>query len=303
MKIRIAVAGTVLTLAAFASEASAQCVTVDPIIVPDVRIDPLDAAGAAQVLQPLTLTFRRAEMGSEPIHVVYQILDEDTEGQRVGVSAGPQVEWRSGQNNKEIGASRNEGPAMVRTDSLNIAPGSSSEQVGVRLFVQNLREDLPAGVYREQFTVRYWCQNMQQSLPVELPGVIAVTVQVPNVLSASIAGASNHGQIDFLDFAALKRSLTVSVRSTGPYSVSARSLNGSVLLRDAATGAAASDRIPYIVAFGGRPIALDANSSFRNPRAGLGGLQIPLDVEVQDVSSKRAGEYSDTLVLTLSPVA
>ena len=45
---KIAGVGVALALATFGSEASAQCVTVDPIIVPDVRIDPLDAAGAAK---------------------------------------------------------------------------------------------------------------------------------------------------------------------------------------------------------------------------------------------------------------
>lgn len=295
-------AGAVVGLALFSTGAAAQCVSVDPVMVPDIRIDPLDATGAAQILQPLTLTFRRTQMGDEPIHVVYQILDEDTDGQRVGVSAGPLVEWRSGRSGRDIGASRNQGPAMLHADELNIGPHDSTEQAEVRLFVKNLREDLPAGVYREQFTIRYWCGNMERGLPVELPGVIAVTVQVPNVLSANIAGVSNQGQIDFLDFAALRRSLSVSVRSTGPYSVSAHSLNGSVMLRDGAPGDAAADRIPYTVAFGGQPVTLDS-SPFKRARAGLDGQQIPLEVEVEDVSSKRAGEYSDTLVLTLTPVA
>ena len=82
---------------AFAAPVAAQCVTVDPVIVPAVRVDPLDATGAAQVMQPVTITFRRAGMANGPVRVIYQIVDEDSTGaQRVGITSGPQLEWRSG---------------------------------------------------------------------------------------------------------------------------------------------------------------------------------------------------------------
>lgn len=73
-------------------------------------------------------------------------------------------------------------------------------------------------------------------------------MQVPNVLSANVAGTSTRGEIDFLDFCDPSRSLPVSVRSTGPYVVTlAESLNGSVMLREGARGNEAADRIPYVV--------------------------------------------------------
>jgi len=294
-------AGLAMGLALMGTDAAAQCVSVDPVIVPDVRIDPLDTAGAAQIVQPVSLIFRRSGVGNGSIHVTYQILDEDTNGQRIGVTAGPEVEWRSGTSARNIGASRNESFTLLRSDELDIRPNKASEQVPVRLFVKNLREDLPAGVYREQFTLRFWCGESERALPVELPGILAVTVQVPNVLSASVAGVSNQGKIDFLDFSTLARSLSVSVRSTGPYAVSARSVNGSALLREGAASEGAADRISYSVAFGGQPVTLNT-SPFQMGRAGLEGQQIPLEVKVEDVASKRAGQYSDTLILTLSPI-
>ena len=51
---------TVASSMAFGTSVGAQCVTVDPVIVPAVRVDPLDATGAAQIMQPVTMTFRRA---------------------------------------------------------------------------------------------------------------------------------------------------------------------------------------------------------------------------------------------------
>jgi hypothetical protein len=284
--------------------AMAQCATVDPMAVPDMRIDPLDTAGAAQLMQPATLNFRRVGVDATPLTIVYQILDEDTAVHaRVGASAGPQVEWRSDDTGRDISVSRGDAYALLRSGKVVLAADENSKRAGLRLFLKELREDLPAGIYREQFTVRYWCDEEGATMPYESPGIVAVTVQVPNVLSASVAGASARGEIDFLDFATLSRSLSVSVRSTGRYSVSARSLNGSVMLREGAAAPTEAERITYSVRFGGHRLELDTSGGFVHPRAGLAGQQIPLEVTAEDVSKKRAGSYNDTLILTLSPVS
>lgn len=293
-----------LPLAAISLPAAAQCVTVDPVIVPDVRIDPLDAAGAAQFVQPVTMMFRRVGVGNAPITVAYQIVDEDSSVQsRVGITGGPQLEWRSDDSGRNIGATRNEAYALLRSGTVTLGTENNSQETNLRLFLTNLREDLPAGVYREQYTIRYWCADRDTSIPEEIPGIVTVTVQVPNVLSTNIAGASGQGEIDFLDFSTLTRSLSVSVRSTGRFAVTAHSVNGSVMLRAGAAGSDSADRIAYVVRFGGRNLSPDTGTGLTLPRAGLAGQQIPLDVVVEDVSSKRAGAYSDTLILTLSPVA
>jgi hypothetical protein len=289
---------------AFGTSLSAQCVTVDPVIVPAVRIDPLDAAGPAQIMQPLTMTFRRVGTAADQLHVTYQIVDEDSPGPpRVGVTAGPPLEWRSDDSGRNIGAARNEAFAPLRSGEVALGPNEASRQASLRLFLTDPREDLPAGVYREQFTLRYWCGDPEATHPFEMRGIVTVAVQVPNVLSATVAGASTRGQIDFLDFATLSRALQVSVRSTGPFSVTAQSLNGSFMLREGAQGSDPADRIPYVATFGGRPLILGTASSFTNPRTGIAGQQISLNVTVNDVSTKRAGRYSDTLVLTLAPVS
>lgn len=287
----------------FATSAAAQCVTVDSAVVPNLRVDPLDASGAAQVIQQTDLTFRRIGLGTEPLTIAYQIVDEDSPVQsRVGLTEGPQVEWRSNDSGRNIGAYRNEAYALLRSGTVTLAAGENSKQEGIRLFLTNLREDLPAGVYREQFTVRYWCSDVDTTLPNEIPGIVTVTVQVPNVLSANIAGASTRGEIDFLDFSTLSRSLSIHVRSTGRYAVTARSLNGKVMLREGGVATSDAERIAYDVRFGGRDLSLDDQQSLVNPRAGLAGERIPLDVTVEGIGSKRAGVYRDTLVLTLAPV-
>lgn len=282
---------------------SAQCATVDPVVVPQVRVDPLDAAGPGELVQPFVLTFRRTGVDAAPVMIRYQIVDEDSSVlSRVGLSQGPTVEWQGEDSVRDIGAFRSEAYSLLRSGRAVLGEDENSSVQSVRLRVTNLREDLSAGVYREQFTVRYWCGDSDATLPYESQAAVAVSVAVPNVLSANIAGASVHGQIDFMDFALLSRSLQVSVRSTGPYQVTARSLNGGVLQRELAGRAGDdADRIRYSARFDGVTLDADGSASRGMPRAGLLGRQIGLDVEVEGVGAKRAGVYEDTLLLTLAP--
>ncbi|MGZ9113607.1 MAG: hypothetical protein ACXW3K_03210, partial [Brevundimonas sp.] len=283
--------------------ALAQCATVDPVVAPQIRLDPLDAAGPGELVQPLILTFRRTGLDTSPLTIRYQIVDEDSNlRSRVGVTRGPALMWQGEDSSRDIGAFRSEAYSLLRSSRAIFGENDQATQQSVMLRLTDLREDLSAGVYREQFTVRYWCGDDDRQSPYEAQGAVAVSVAVPNVLSASIAGATAHGEIDFVDFAVLTRSLQVSVRSTGPYRVVARSLNGGVMLRDQArTKGDPADTIEYVATFDGEPLSIDGSSPEQMSRAGLLGRQVSLDIEVEDISAKRAGSYADVLLLTLSP--
>ncbi|GAA0647634.1 hypothetical protein [Brevundimonas lenta] len=291
--------------ALWAGTAAAQCANVEPVIAPQVRLDPLDAAGPGELMQPLVLSFHRAGVDTSAVTIRYQIVDEDSfVVSRVGLSQGPQLVWQSSDSTRDIGAFRSEAYPLLRTGQVTL--GEDDQSVQARLFMRltDLRSDLSSGVYREQYTVRYWCGDADQaSLPYEAQGAIAVSVAVPNVLSANIAGASTRGEIDFMDFAVRERELQVSVRSTGPYRVTARSQNGGVMLRDNLRGAGdQADRINYDVTFDNAALSLDGAGGQPMPRAGLLGRQFSLGVTVGDVAANRAGDYADTIFLTLSPV-
>lgn len=292
--------------AAFAQPALAQCVTVDPVIVPQIRADPLEMGGSTDLIQPLQLTFRRAGVETTPLTVRYQIIDDDSSSiTRVGLSQGPVVDWSSSDSSRSIGALRYESYALLRTGVASLAGDDLAVQRPVTLRLTDVRSDIPAGVYREQFTVRYWCEVEETGVPYEATGAISVSVAVPNVLSASIAGTSRRGEIDFMDFATLSRSIQISVRSTGPYRVTARSANGSVLMREGAVASGRpSDRISYHAQLAGEPldVATGGEGNARvMPRAGLSGRLIPLDVSVDTVAGKVAGLYSDTIYLVMAP--
>lgn len=293
-----------IALAAFAHTATASCVIVEPVLTPQVLLDPLDASGAAEFTQPFALTFRRADTGAGALTVRYQIVDEDSAIQsRVGAGRGPAVVWQSQDSTREIGAFRSDSSPLLRSGVVSLGDDDPAAQTTIFMRLVNLREDLSAGVYREQFTVRYWCGEDQAAMPYEAPGAIAVSVAVPNVLSASVAGVSPRGEIDFMDFSVTRRHLMISVRSTGSYQVSARSLNNGAMVREgAAPGLDSADRIGYEARLEGEPLMLDGVSTRSMPRAGLAGRQYAFEVEVEDTRSKRAGAYGDTILLTLAPV-
>ena len=285
-----------------APSAWAQCATVDPVVVPEVRLDPMDATGAAELAQPFTLIFRRATVDTQPIQLRYQILDEDSAiRSRVGLSEGPVVTWQGSDSSRDVGGLRNQAYALMNSGLVVLGQDDMASQQQVMLRLTDLRSDLRSGVYREQFTVRYWCDAEGVTPPFESVAVVGVSVAVPNVLSASVAGASVHGEIDFFDFTSLARTLQVSVRSTGPYRVTARSLNGGFMLREGATGENDSDRIRYDASLDGQAVRVGGEAAVTMPRAGLVGRQLPLAVAVQDVQGNRAGSYTDTLLLTLEP--
>lgn len=294
---------TVIAVSVFTAPAAwAQCATIDPVVVPEVRLDPMDAAGAAELVQPFTLTFRRAGVDLQPIQIRYQILDEDSAiRSRVGISEGPVVAWQSSDSSRDIGGLRNQAYALMNSGLIVIGQDDLATQRQVTMRLSDLRADLRSGVYREQFTVRFWCDSEGVTAPFESVAAVAASVAVPNVLSASVAGASANGEIDFFDFASLARSLQVSVRSTGPYRVTAQSLNGGFMLREGSNGADDFDRIPYEAHLDGNLIHVGREEAVVMPRAGLTGRQLSLDIAVQDVQNNRAGPYADTLLLTLEP--
>lgn len=300
---RAALKATAFAISVLAAPAAwAQCATIDPVIVPQVRLDPMDASGTGELAQPFTLTFRRATVDTQPIQIRYQILDEDSAVRsRVGLSEGPVVAWQASDSSRDIGGMRNQAYALMNSDLVVIGQDDVAAQRQVTLRLTDLRADLRAGVYREQFTVRFWCDSEGVTAPFESMAAVTASVAVPNVLSASVAGASARGEIDFHDFASLSRTLQVSVRSTGPYRVTARSLNGGFMLREGSPGTADSDRIAYTVSLDGARMPVGGEAARIMPRAGLSGRQLSLDVAVQDVQGNRAGAYGDTLLLTLAP--
>ncbi len=299
-KATVALMGSAAALV-WAGAVQASCVTIQPAVVNEVRLDPLAVGAPGQLLQPFSLTFNRATAQGEPLIVHYQIVDEDSVLRaRVGASTGPAIEFQSRDTNREITVARNEGFTPLRAGRVTMEADHVSAQAELFLRLTDLREDLAAGAYREGFTVRYWC-DADNPAPYEAAGVVLTTVVVPNVISANIAGASASGEIDFLDFAMLSRRLQVSVRSTGPFEVTARSVNGGALLRDSAgPNADAADQISYQAWIDGRALAL-SGAVLPFDRAGLTGRLLSLDVEVEPVEDKRAGSYADTLLLTLTP--
>jgi hypothetical protein len=286
-------------MAAAHGAVAADCVTVDPVIVSEIRLDPMSASPGGELVQTFNITFR----GAQGTPFLFRISDEDSGVvHRVGQTAGPVIDWTHG--SVDIGVGRLEAftDALGRGGGASGIPrGSNSVDVPITLRLSDLQADLAAGIYREQFTVRFNCNVKGGSNYGESMGAVAVSVAVPNVISVNVAGASASGQIDFQDFATLSRSLNLSVRSTGPFRVRAASENAGAMVRDRVTNPTDVDLIPYSLTLDGQSMDVGSWSS-RQPRVGLTGRQFPLEVTAADISSNRAGEYRDELTITFEPL-
>jgi hypothetical protein len=295
-----ATAFAISTLAAPA--AWAQCVTVLPTSVAQIRLDPLNGSGSGELVRSFSLTFTRATTDNQPIQLRFMILDEDSSLRpRIGVTDGPTVVWQIPGSPNDIGGFTNQVFALSNSAPVVLGEDEGAKEKTVNMRLTDLDADLAAGIYREGFTVRVWCDAEGTSTPYDTTAVVPASVSVPNVLSANVAGASASGEIDFFNFDTLTRSLQLSVRSTGPYRVTAASLNGGALVREGASVADDADRIAYQASVGGQPVGSDIGTALSMPRAGLAGQQLPLEVTVDDVSDNRAGKYADTLLLTFEP--
>lgn len=134
-------------------------------------------------------------------------------------------------------------------------------------------------------------------------GVLQLVVDVPSTLTASLAGGSSSGTIDFGDFSTLTQTAMVGVSSTGPYAVRITSTNGQVMKLTTpppGVAGAANAQIPYTVTFAGTAVS---STPTRFSRTGVGGTHLPLSITAGPVGAKRAGTYHDIITVTFTPLA
>ena len=91
--------------------------------------------------------------------------------------------------------------------------------------------------------------------------------------------------------------LQLYVQSTGGYRVDAQSANGGQLR----LGGASRWAIPYTLVIGGHPLNLSSAAYFDAPRLSAARQDLlPIGFVIGDTSDKRAGDYEDTITLSVT---
>jgi spore coat protein U-like protein len=276
-----------------------------------LQYDPLGAQANSDLVEPVSLQVQRQPGSPLPTAVAGQFVDRH--GQivfKLG-GAGPAFTVRSNEGLFVIVGNTVTPlqPFRYFATGFPASPAKVTRPVSGLQFIIPAGQDVPAGTYQESIDIQFRCltgpgDDVQRHADITTQtAVLPVTIIVPNKISANLAGGQTHGVIDFQDFAQLSHRASIQVRSTGPYNLLISSENsGKMLLEKPPAGASGpSTSIAYSLTYGGTAIALGAPTSFG--RTGVIGQSVDLTVTAESVGQKRAGDYRDTLTVTLTPAS
>jgi spore coat protein U-like protein len=298
-------AGAVLAFAAQPSLA-AECATVTfspgTVTLPDY--DPI-AGGAVQ--SSFTATINRVKPATRSVRLIfndssyatpvkfhstlkgggplYEILDSG--GINVAFAKGVSVKTTT---NPQIAIPEGPSGDSVQAPYLVNVPANSDGR------------DLNNGLYGTSLSYSVACYDGASSYNGSDSAVTgpALSLTIPNLVSLTTASPQT---LDFENFTTLTQQLNVGLKSTGPINIDLRTENGRKMVRTGSTTPAPPNSyIPYAIKLNGRNVSSDPYILNNAPRAGVAGSQWPLQLSLpSQPSGKVAGNYSDTITLTLTP--
>lgn len=272
-----------------------------------IDYDPFVAATQRSPAFSITLTPPTAMAGQPRVRSIdYQFLDTDSSTQPQIGAQGALVEiTRAGRSILHArGNADFTDPAGY--NSVNIPNGSSSGTGPVGVMIADGRQDLAAGVQSENFDLGYRC-NFSDGSTADgvLPAALAASVSTQFLVRATVVGGGSSKTLT-IEPGTRSASGGMSVRSTGPFSISLASINNLTLRPEGALPTAvlpANQTLPYVVRVGGDVMA-PTSPAKQCARSGLGGSVIRVNTRLAngvDVNEVRAGTYSDVLTVTVTP--
>jgi hypothetical protein len=279
-------------------------VTASPL---SIDYDPFLAATQRSSAFSITLTPPTAVAGQPRVRSIdYQFLDTDSPSQPQIGAQGALVEI--------VRAGRSILHARGNTDftdpngynSVNIPNGSNSGTGPVGVMIADGRQDLAAGTQSENFDLGYRC-NFSDGSTTDgiIPVVLTATVSTQFLVRATVVGGGSSKTLT-IEPGTRSASGGMSVRSTGPFSISLASINNLTLRPEGAMPNAvlpANQTLPYVVRVGG-DVMEPTSPPKMCARSGLGGSVIRVNTRIAggvDVDEVRAGTYSDVLTVTVTP--
>jgi hypothetical protein len=235
------------------------------------------------------------------------LVDADTGPLRLAQS-GPAYEVTT--PNGTINYAYSAGTAATATpEGLVISlPSASQVQTDLRIRVpaNSGDADYTGGTaYRENLSYSVQCYNASgTAIGGGLTGAaVSPEVTIPRVLSASLTGQTTSGEVDFGNFASLNPApLAINLRSTSSISVQVSTARGLQMVRTGAPATpAANDVIPYTLSLNNQAVTTSP-FTFTASRVGVAQRTWSLQLGLPTTpAGKRAGAYSDTITIELSP--
>jgi spore coat protein U-like protein len=183
---------------------------------------------------------------------------------------------------------------------------TGQQRVPYRIHLDTAK-DIREGMYTSR--VRVFLYNLGGKTPEYLDdSEFTLTTQIPSSMLIgynSLSAGTDRVIMDFGDLTSNEQqTATIMVRANRDFSMRLTSQNGGILRLKEGGGAApaGADTIPYTLLLNGQKATLSSGqiTVINNGRAtGANGRAYPLSVTIGEVTQKLAGEYQDTLTLTV----
>lgn len=254
-------------------------------------------------------TIRRTLPSSRSARLIFLDSNDQSVPVKLGQSSlgnGPRYEVRdSGGNNVVFGANAQVSGQNNATINLPASPSGNAVTVTYTVIVpaNSGNADFLNGQYAENLSYMIECFKPGAGGSNGITGPAAgpqLSLQIPNFVSLVTASPQT---LNFQNFTSTWQQLNVGLKSTGPVNVNISTLNNRrMVLSGAPAPYPDNSVIPYSILLDGTAITANPTLLTNRPRAGVAGTAWPLRLTLPGVpSGKVAGDYSDTITLTLTP--
>lgn len=279
--------------------ASAACVaSIRSIsVIPNVMYDPFDG-----VDRSVTFSVVVQNDGAEACSLGLAIASDDP-GPRLFKFGGASIEYYVTTGNgsayvNDIGVPRGVIPLPATL--------GSSVPVTVRVKVP-AGLIAPASTYSDMFRLRLF-RNQSSGPPVALDterttnGSAVIEARAQVNIAGTGPSSFGTGSVEKLKFGTLEsgvvRNANVQVRATAPVSIRIKSENRGALEHEILHSA----KVPYTMTLGGDGINLASPVTvFKPAPVSFSGINYPMVLTIGETTGRPAGEYEDTLTITVSP--
>jgi hypothetical protein len=300
--------GALVAIAGGGPVIAAQCATVtfSPGNVSLPSWNPINGSSAQATF---TATIRRESRSTRNVRIIFTDSDDSSAPVRLGVvstTSGPRYEV-IGPGSVNVVFPKNTTASSQSNPLIPIDNGPSGDVISVNYTVNvpanSANTDFRNGSYAESLSYQVQCFQASSFKDQGTDGPVtgpALSLTIPNLVSLTTASPAT---LDFQNFTTLTQQLNVGVKSTGPINVDLRTDNHLKMIRAGAPSPAPDNSyISYGIELNGQAISSDPYILSNAPRAGVAGSQWPLKLTLPSTpSGKVAGNYSDTITLTLTP--
>jgi hypothetical protein len=273
----------------------------------EIEYDPFSAATQRSNAMSIGFSVATPNTGPQRVRSVdYQFLDTNSSPQPAIGMNGALIEVTRGADSILRVGTAGDFSTPGHFNTVHFGVGNTNVSANNVRLIADGRQDIGAGLTSENFDLAYRCNFADGSTESgTLTAKLNTQINTKYLVRATMVGGGTTRTLD-IDPITRRASGGMAIRSTGAFDISIASENALRLRPEGASPTSilpADQTVPYDVSVDG-----DAMTPSSPPkqcgRSGLTGSVLPVTTRLApsvDVTKLRAGSYSDTLTVTISP--